>query len=117
MGPPGDSHQSHFVQVLSSGGTNAEDMTVRVFSNVDETRVVNLTLTALVLYAEVKRGNSPVLEADVVAVINGKWSVSLLDSGNGGEDMRERRGGQSFLSILEIFVLAVCAHFPCKRGV
>lgn len=82
---PGDSHQSHFVQVLSSGGKNAEDMTVRIFSNVDETRVVNLTRKALILYAEVKRGNSPVIGADVVATINGKWSTSLLDSGNGGK--------------------------------
>ncbi len=101
----GDSHQSHFVQVLSSGGSHAEDMTVRLFTNVEGTRVVNLSQMPLILYAEVKRGNSPVLGADVVALINGEWSVSLLDSGNGGE----KAGLKKIFSFIE------CHLFICEQ--
>jgi hypothetical protein len=87
----GDSHQSHFVQVVTSTGLlNAnEELTVRVFSNAEEeeSRGVNLSQKPLILYAEVKKSNSPVLQAEVEAFIVAgtvKWSVKLFDSGNGG---------------------------------
>lgn len=86
----GDSHQSHFVQVVTStmASNAADEFSVRLFSNVEETRAVNLSQMPLILYADVKRGMSPVLEADVEATIfagTQKWSVRLFDSGNGGE--------------------------------
>ena len=62
-----------------------QELVVKLFSNVEATRVVNFDTTPLILYADVKRGNSPVLGADVVATINGKWVVKLLDNGNGGK--------------------------------
>lgn len=86
----GDSHQSHFVQVVTSttSATAADEFSVRLFSNVEETRAVNLSQMPLILYAEVKRGMSPVLEADVEATIVAgtiKWNMKMFDGGNGGK--------------------------------
>lgn len=85
----GDSHQSHFVQVVTSttAAGASDEFSVRLFSNVEETRVVNLGQMPLILYAEVKKGVSPVLDADVEATIVAgtlKWNVRLFDGGNGG---------------------------------
>lgn len=67
----------------------ADEITARVYSNVDdEARGVNLSQMPLILYTEVKRGLSPVIDAEVEAMIvagTHKWSVKLFDNGNGGE--------------------------------
>lgn len=86
----GDSHQSHFVQVVTStmAANAGDEFSVRLYSNVEETRSVNLSQMPLILYAEVKRGMSPVIDAEVEATIFAgtlKWNVRLFDSGNGGE--------------------------------
>jgi len=77
------------VQVITSTTEESasKEFSVRVFSNVEDTRSVDLSLQPLIMYAEVKKGMSPVLGADVEAFIragNTKWSVKLYDSGNGG---------------------------------
>ncbi|CAL8076188.1 unnamed protein product [Orchesella dallaii] len=94
----GDSHQSHFVQVVTtttSASSSSDEFSVRVFSNAGESRVVNLTQSPLILYTEVKRGISPVIDADVEASITAgttKWSLKLLDNGNGDSDITKGDG-------------------------
>lgn len=107
----GDSHQSHFVQVVTSTtASNAVDeFNVRLYSNVDETRAVNLSQMPLILYADVRRGMSPVLEADVEATVMAgtlKWNVRLFDSGNGGEKKNYMNNGgmQCLCNIIYHFI-------------
>ncbi|CAG7835179.1 unnamed protein product [Allacma fusca] len=91
----GDSHQSHFVQVVTVGSRSQEELSVRIFSNIDETRVVDLSMGPLILFADVKKGNAPVIGADVEAIITAsdtKWSTKLLDSGNGDPDITQGDG-------------------------
>ena len=54
---------------------------------------------------QVKRKNSPVIDADVEALIvagNKKWTVKLLDNGNGGQRIRKC----IFVLSLDAFVLS-----------
>jgi hypothetical protein len=46
-----DSHQSHFIQVVTK--TSSEDLTTRLYTNVELDRPANLSSTPLVLYVEV----------------------------------------------------------------
>jgi len=47
-----DSHQSHFVQVVTK--TSSDDLSARLYTNMYEPgKVANLTATPLILYAEV----------------------------------------------------------------
>ncbi len=56
-----DSHQSHFVQVVTK--TSSEDLTVRLYSNVRENRVANLTQTPLIIFTEVSQAQTSFLRS------------------------------------------------------
>lgn len=105
-----------------------EEVTVRVFSNVDdEARGANLSQMPLILYASVKRGLSPVIDAEVECLIvagTHKWSIKLWDNGNGGKsffsiETFSSRGekGTTFLHDFllspscSLACLCVCPHF------
>ncbi|XP_021963346.1 calcium-activated chloride channel regulator 2 [Folsomia candida] len=126
----GDSHQSHFVQVVTNTlATNMahEEVTVRVFSNVDdEARGANLSQMPLILYASVKRGLSPVIDAEVECLIvagTHKWSIKLWDNGNGDPDLTKDDGIYSRYiipppsvqsSVLEITVKVLSSPYKTK---
>lgn len=71
-----------------------EAITVQAWTNVGRD-TVNATHTPILLYAEVKRGRSPVMDAKVTALIyppngqdnttHGPFVVQLYDRGTGGK--------------------------------
>ncbi|CAG7818395.1 unnamed protein product [Allacma fusca] len=110
-----DSHQSHFVQVVTK--STSEDLSVQLYTNVPTDRVANLSATPLILYVEVKRQNSPVIDADVEALIvtgNKKWTVRLLDNGNGDPDVTRGDGVYSRYFIVPSGVTATALEISSR---
>jgi hypothetical protein len=92
---------SHAVLVTSLPRDPVEQLTVRLWTNTDQHALALSAASPLILYAEVKLGQAPVIEASVVAeltVINPAGQLSapvtipLLDSGNGDPDLTAQDG-------------------------
>ena len=99
--PATDSSNQHTVQVVSGPRDAAEQLAVRLWTNLEHYAVEVSQHTPVILYAEVKLGAAPVVEAAVTAeilAINQSGFVSalhrvpLLDGGNGDPDLRAQDG-------------------------
>ncbi|OXA62643.1 Calcium-activated chloride channel regulator 1 [Folsomia candida] len=108
--------------------TSSEDLSVRLYTNVELDKVANLSAIPLALFVEVKHKKiSPVIDADVEATIvagNKKWTVKLLDNGNGDPDLTGGDGvysryfiipsGGVFGTQLEIFARVIVNPYRAR---
>ena len=92
---------SHAVLVTSLPRDPVEQLTIRLWSNLDQHAVSLAAASPVILYAEVKLGQAPVIEASVVAEVTlinpaGQLSaaatIPLLDTGNGDPDLAAQDG-------------------------
>jgi len=92
---------NHMIQVISAPRDVNEKISVRLWTNLPSHAVVVSPSHPVVLYAEVRLGNSPVVEASVMAEIQAinqsgfispPITLNLLDNGNGDPDLQSQDG-------------------------
>jgi hypothetical protein len=92
---------SHAVLLTSLPRDPVEQLTIRLWTNLHQHAVTLSAASPVILYAEVKLGSAPVIEASVVAevtVVNPAGqliavpAIQLLDTGNGDPDLAAQDG-------------------------
>lgn len=86
------SHNSIFVQVVSSPTSSTRDtIRVQMWTNALDSGTLNATDSPLILYTSVMHGDSPVVDAEVYAVVSrqdgSRVRVRLVDNGLGVPDL------------------------------
>ncbi|XP_065576990.1 calcium-activated chloride channel regulator 1-like isoform X3 [Artemia franciscana] len=93
----GTSKQPHIVKVTTRQfSAHGEKLSVKIFTSV-ETAEGNATIEPIKLFAEVKQGRQPVLNAKVEATVTSNQHsfavpIPLFDNGNGDPDVTENDG-------------------------
>ena len=99
--PAEDSSNQHTVQVVSGPRDIKEVMQIRSWTNLEHHAVEVSKDSPIILFAEIKLGQSPVVDAGVTAEIlsinqsgflTPLHQISLYDNGNGDPDLRSQDG-------------------------
>ena len=99
--PSVDSSNQHTVQVVSGPRDVKETVTVRFWTNLEDHAVEVSARSPIIIFAEVKLGHAPVVEASVTAEIlainqsgflTPLYQIPLYDNGNGDPDLRSQDG-------------------------
>ena len=99
--PAEDNSNQHTVQVVSGPRDDKEEVQVRFWTNLEQHAVEVSAKSPVIIYAEVKLGQSPVVEAGVVAEIlainqsgflTPLHQIPLYDNGNGDPDLTAQDG-------------------------
>ena len=113
--PAEDSSNQHTVQVVSGPRDVKEDMKMRFWTNLEHHAVEVSKDSPIIIFAEIKLGQSPVVDAGVTAEIlsinqsgflTPLYQIPLYDNGNGDPDLRAQDGIYS----------RYLTHFPGGEG-
>ena len=99
--PAHDSSNQHTVQVVSGPRDTKETMMIRFWTNLESHAVEVSAATPIIIYAEVKLGHAPIVDASVTAEIlainqsgftTPLYHIPLFDNGNGDPDLQAQDG-------------------------
>ena len=99
--PSHDSSNQHTVQVVSGPRDTKENMEIRFWTNLENHAVEVSNKSPIIIFAELKLGQSPVVDAGVTAEIlainqsgflTPLYQIPLYDNGNGDPDLKAQDG-------------------------
>lgn len=99
--PSTDNINRHTVQVGSSPRNPKEQIGIRLWTNLDSHAVTVSADKPVVIFAEVKLGQAPIVDANVIAEIQAinqsgfltpVYNIPLYDNGNGDPDLKAHDG-------------------------
>ena len=99
--PSHDSSNQHTVQVVSGPRDTKENMEIRFWTNLENHAVEVSNKSPIIVFAELKLGQSPVVDAGVTAEIlainqsgflTPLYQIPLYDNGNGDPDLKAQDG-------------------------